>query len=293
VSRESIIIPVKHRLDMYRRLTLRERACLQGFPITFQFYGANYVQKLRMIGNAVPPAFSYFVGHALQEHGVELVPELLEAAAGLTRTTPPPAETPPDRVGAKYPADRRFRFAVPSLQLKSGVRFELRNDHSKGAVRWSVAFYFGTSKAIQSIELDACLASELHMAMSPQLRAIVANHLQNAATYVAAADIANMQVLWAHQGPGGTRAFMLLDKLDEFGSALSDAIRGYEEESRRLIDVALHRKFGGRRKGVVGIAKLHRNAAVILAGLLIGSSVNPFMEGNWGADRTFGRARLA
>lgn len=39
VSRESIVIADPDTPDVYRRLTVRERASLQGFPITFQFYG--------------------------------------------------------------------------------------------------------------------------------------------------------------------------------------------------------------------------------------------------------------
>jgi site-specific DNA-cytosine methylase len=46
------------------RLTLRERACLQGFPITFQFFAASYSLKGHMIGNAIPPLFAYYVAHA-------------------------------------------------------------------------------------------------------------------------------------------------------------------------------------------------------------------------------------
>src|SRR3546814_4586174 len=52
VSRESIIIEQPNTRDSFRRLSIRERATLQGFPITFQFYGASHGQKLRMVGNA-------------------------------------------------------------------------------------------------------------------------------------------------------------------------------------------------------------------------------------------------
>src|SRR3546814_2625378 len=62
VSRESIVIATGSERGEYRRLTLRERASLQGFPITFQFYGANYGQNPRMIGTAVPPPFASLIG---------------------------------------------------------------------------------------------------------------------------------------------------------------------------------------------------------------------------------------
>src|ERR1043166_2753865 len=70
VGRESIVIAAPGEPDGYRRLTLRERASLQGFPITYQFYGASYGAKLRMIGNAVPPPFAYLMGHVLQNHQI-------------------------------------------------------------------------------------------------------------------------------------------------------------------------------------------------------------------------------
>lgn len=57
VSRESIIIDAPEKKGRYRRLSVRERGCLQGFPITFQFFGDSYAQKLKMIGNAIPPLF--------------------------------------------------------------------------------------------------------------------------------------------------------------------------------------------------------------------------------------------
>jgi DNA (cytosine-5)-methyltransferase 1 len=285
VSRESIVISADDVGQTYRRLTLRERACLQGFPVTFQFYGANYGQKLRMVGNAVPPAFSYLLGHALQGHRVEAVPSLMNVASGLACPQPSPVETVPDRVGARYPADRTFKFAIPSLQLKSGVRFELRNDHSEGVVKWRVAFFFGTSKAIRAIELDGSLAKELDTFSSVDLRLAVAPLLDDLAKYVAAADIANMQAVWAHKGPGGTRAFMLLDALHEAGAMLTDVLQGHEEEACRLIDLSIRREYGERVSDVPGVAKLHRNAARILAGLLLASRINPLLQGSVGGPQ--------
>lgn len=277
VSRESIVIAVRDRPNAYRRLTLRERACLQGFPITFQFYGANYGQKLRMIGNAVPPAFSYLMGQVLQGRPkCEALP-LSEAARDLKRPRPIPVETPPDRIGARYPANRTFKFAIPSLQLKSGVRFELGNDCSGAVVTWAVAFYFGTSKAIHSIPLNEDIAKRLLAGASPELKDAVASHLKEVSHFVAAADITNMQSLWAHQGPGGTRAFMLLDKLDEIGTSLSNAFAAHADEAPGLIEAIIQHQHGSAAATLPGLAKLARNAATILAGLFVGSTVNPLL----------------
>jgi len=277
VSRESIVIAVPGRIDAYRRLTLRERACLQGFPVTFQFYGANYGQKLRMIGNAVPPVFSYLMGHVLQGRRAKNAPSLCYAARDLKRPKPIPRETPPDRAGARYPANRTFKFAVPSLQLKSGVRFELANDCTGEIVSWRMAFYFGTSKAIHSIPLSEETAGCLDQAASPAMKAAVAQCLEQIRQFVENADIANMQAVWTHRRPGGTRAFMLLDKLDEIGSAMANRIAPHSSEASQLIEVIIQHHYGASAAALPGLAKLARNSATILAGLLIGSTVNPLL----------------
>lgn len=289
VSRESIVIAVPERVGAYRRLTLRERACLQGFPVIFQFYGANYGQKLRMIGNAIPPAFAYLMGHVLQGHHAEDAPPLCYVARDLKHPKPIPRETPPDRAGARYPKKRTFKFAVPSLQLKSGVRFELANDCAGDPVTWRVAFYFGTSKAIHSIPLNAETAACLDLAASRTMKAVVAPNLDRIRQFVENADIANMQDVWTHRRPGGTRAFMLLDKLDEIGSALASAIAPHSGEASQLIEAILQHHHGASAAALPGLAKLVRNSATILAGLLIGSAVNPLLQAR--ADSGHARKR--
>lgn len=278
VSRESIVIAVPGRIGAYRRLTLRERACLQGFPVTFQFYGANYGQKLRMIGNAVPPAFSYLMGHVLQGRQAKDAPSLYQAARDLKRPEPIPLETPPDRAGVRYPENRTFKFAVPSLQLKSGVRFELANDCTGDVVTWRMAFYFGTSKAIHSIPLSEETADCLKRAASPAVKAAVAPCLERIKQFVENADIVNMQAVWTHQRPGGTRAFMLLDMLDEVGSTMANAVGPHSSEASRLIDAVIQHYHGASSAALPGLAKLARNSATILTGLLIGSTVNPLLH---------------
>lgn len=293
VSRESIVIPINGGDQAFRRLTLRERASLQGFPVTFQFYGANYGQKLRMIGNAVPPAFAYLMGHALQGHPPGTVPVLSEASSGLTRPEPTPLVTPPDRVGERYPTSRNFKFAIPSLQLKSGVRFELRNDHSGRGVDWRVDFYFGTSKAISSLTLDASLAKRLATSMSASLLDSSRGPLNEISHFVGASDIRNMQAVWAHRGPGGTRAFMVLDKLSEVGSVMIEALANHDEEARRLIAFALEQQHGDRALDLPGTSKLFRNATLILAGLLIGATVNPILTARTQSSGGTPRRKLA
>jgi DNA (cytosine-5)-methyltransferase 1 len=287
VSRESIVIAAPKNEGSYRRLTLRERASLQGFPITFQFYGANYGQKLRMIGNAVPPAFAFIVGQILQGHAAPEAIPLAQAAEGLTAPTPVPVETPPDRAGARYPATRTFKFAIPSLQLKSGVRFELMNDFSIHSPAWRIAFYFGTSKSIQSIALGRNLRNWL-LAQLPLVLVEATNcHIEALKHFVEQADIAHMQSLWAHKGVGGTRAFMLLDAIDSAGAGLTAEFTRYPDLSEALVEAAIAMDHGPGYAKLPGLAKLARNAPLILAGLLASSIANPILEEH--ADRLLSR----
>ena len=277
VSRESVVVQTNLKKPEYRRLTLRERACLQGFPVSFQFYGATYSQKLKMIGNAVPPAFSYFVGFALQDKDANEIPDLRVAAKGLTRPKPKPARTPPDRVGSSYPEKRTFRFAIPSLQLKSGVRFELCNETAAKPVGWRIAFYFGTSKAIKGLRLDANLAMHLNASIPASLAMAVSPAITDALEFVASADLPNMQTVWAHKGPGGTRPFMLLDKLDEVGAKLQQIASVHADELKGLVREALRLEYGDTTDDLPGVAKLYRNSPLIFSGLLLGSVLNPII----------------
>jgi len=278
VSRESIVIPASKGGHEYRRLTLRERACLQGFPVTFQFYGSSYSQKLRMIGNAVPPVFAYFVAHAMQDNLAEIVAPLSQAGRTLKKPEFDPAITPTDRAGARYPTNRNFKFAIPSLQLKSGVRFEFRNERSFPDIKWAVAFYFGNSKSIETISLDSDLKLMLEKSMSNELIEAIQRPLRDLSSFIGLADIVNLQAVWAHKGPGGTRPFMMLDKMDEIGVQLIDVIKDYEDEARKLVLLVLAYEFSEDHDALPGVAKLERNAAIILGGLLLGSLVNPLME---------------
>lgn len=278
VSRESIVIAAPDAPGTYRRLTVRERASLQGFPITFQFYGQNYGQKLRMVGNAVPPAFAYLLGHALRGTPVPALPPLESHAASLQGPEPVSRETRPDRPGARYPATRSFRFAIPSLQLKSGVRFELRNRIEKDGARWVVDFYFGTSKEIMTVPLDRKLQARFDSAFPEGWPSSVVKVLSDLSAYLTDADLQNMQRVWCHQGVGLTRPFMMLDEFDAMGRTLSRALTEHPRLAQSIIDQAIGLAFDGAASRPPGLAKLARNAATIAAGLLMGSSANAILD---------------
>lgn len=275
VSRESIVIEDQNRPGTFRRLTVRERACLQGFPITFQFYGDSYAQKLRMVGNAIPPAFSYYVAQALQGRPADAVQPLTAHAELLKTPVPPAVDARPDKPGARYPWSRTFRFAIPSLRLKSGVRFDLANMVTGTQVTWRVAFYFGTSKSIQTLPLDESLRSRVLSQLPDKLRSKVRAELTHLADFIQHADISNMQKVWSHKSPGLTRPFMLLDQLDGSGDRIRRVLDGRELLARTLVGQEILAGHGMKKAlGLPGLKKLDRNATLILSGLLVGSLAN-------------------
>lgn len=274
VSRESIIVEQPGRADTYRRLSIRERATLQGFPVTFQFYGSNHGQKLRMVGNAIPPAFAYLVANAFQGTTSSDLRPIEVAGAGLTTPTPRPDVTTVDSAGARFPENRTFRFAIPSLRLKSGVRFELTNLTQGPEREWRVAFWFGTSKDIRGLDLAPAIAKRTLKMLPSQAQKVLSVPLTSLDTMLADADLQNMQKLWSHRGPGRTRPFMLLDALDAAGEAVRSALEPFEGDVRTVLGNIVGTQYGVETSVLPGLAKLDRNAVLILAGVIVGSLTN-------------------
>ena len=273
VSRESIVVGPAGDCDEFRRLTIRERACLQGFPVWFQFYASSYGQKLKMVGNAIPPYFAYFVGAALRGLQPDELPSIENACAGLYGPQPDPPSTTPECAGTHYPKSRTFRFAIPSLRLKSGVRFELANA-AAGEVMWQVAFVFGTSKSIHRLALDESVLARMLKRLPPHVADELLEELSILDDFIAEADVPNMQTIWSHRGPGRTRPFMLLDELDAVGLTAQRLLSPQEPLCRILVaEEAAHQHADALEK-VAGLNKLANNATVIAAGLIVGSLAN-------------------
>ena len=274
VSRESVIIPCSDKAGHYRRLTLRERASLQGFPATYKFYSPSYGGKLRMIGNAVPPAFAYYIGNAIAGRAVGDVPSLRSHAERLNGPSEPAPVTKPRTPAKRFPEDRTFRFSIPNLRLKSGVRFELTNNCNGVHVRWCVGFVFGTSKDIKRVDLNENLLRILHDPLTAKVREAVALRLAALERELAGCDIRRMQAVWSHAGPGGTRPFQVLDFLGDHGALLIDTLTQSSAPCEQAIVNALGAQFGTAAAPLPGVAKLLRHAPLIHAGLLIGSLAN-------------------
>lgn len=277
VSRESIVIADPKRPDEFRRLTIRERAALQGFPITYQFFGRSFGEKAKMIGNAIPPTFTYLV--ALAAKGV--TPEQFSgfAAAGKVLRIPERVApvTVPDGEGRTYPIKRGFRAALPGFRFKSGMRFDLSNTLISGEVEWKVRFFFGPSKDIRQIELDGEVTRDLRR--SPWFAELLADFRGEFArdqSFLAATSPTSLQEVWTKRATG-IGPFEVTDKLASLAEKLHSRIQAELDPSdgTLLADYVVTVASGSGPAGkLVGRGKLERNASRVIAGIVVGEWFN-------------------
>lgn len=278
VSRESIIIRTTTKPRRYRRLSIRERASLQGFPITFQFYGGSLSDKMRMVGNAVPPLFSYYIGHAFRNTPSAKVPSLKIAIRRFKKPMLPPEPVVNVRTDTTFRKDRRFRFAIPYLRLKSGVRFELKNSFADPKVEWLVGFTFGTSKSIHGLTLDTAALAEtskpLRKALPKHTWAKIQSYLERLRTYGRSLDAQVLQDSWTRKSVGEAHPFALLESLSATARNIQKLLQDKQELLVPAVDNVVRAQYGKRISRIAGQEKLHRNAVLIGSGLLIGATAN-------------------
>jgi DNA (cytosine-5)-methyltransferase 1 len=271
VSRESIIID--DGSDGIRRLTLRERATLQGFPITFQFAARAHSDALKMAGNAIPPLLTYYIGNAIL--GADPDKVLPPRRSPNQHPLPPtlPEELEPRAPKRRYSDTRRFRAVIPTLRFGSGLRFELANRPLERSTSWEVGFYFGTSKNIQTIQLDRDLLDRVQSTVG---RRAFRDHVTPAFEQLKASldgvSGQDIQSAWIRRS-SRLHPFALVDQLghvaDQVHSSLyplgSELAQQFVlHELSRLDAVTTSRQWD----------KLRRNASRILAGFIVGAWFN-------------------
>jgi len=274
VSRESVIVQDQVKSDAFRRLTVRERALLQGFPFSYQFFGKSYAEKLRMIGNAIPPVFTYYVGQAMREVPLKSLVTLPNAGCSHERPVKSPVHTTPDKEGRAYPATRRFWFAIPNLRFKSGTRFDLKNSVSGGAIHWQVNFYYGPSTAIQSFPLDN---TALTRVLKENWGKAFTNALKKVSAQIKLLDARfspeTLQRMWTTKGDRTQHPFALIDELGEVAKSLIDAFPKEHIEHASRVILELARQYSDDAE-VKGERKLSTYSDKILAGIVVGSVFN-------------------
>ncbi|MEQ9693104.1 DNA (cytosine-5-)-methyltransferase [Shimia sp. SDUM112013] len=270
VSRESLVI-FDEQLDQYRRLSVRERACLQGFPVKFEFKGSSYAQKLKMIGNAIPPCFTYLIGSSMQKVCPKELVSLDKLDANSLLLEGFHIETRPDKVGRTYPTNRRFRFCVPGLRFKSGTRFELSN--VDGPNDWKISFFYGDSKRIRSFELNdgelddllTTLPSDVEKTLA-KLRYQLVRHLENL-------DLLSLQKHWSHQDRSGQGPFELIDALGVFVATCKEETL-WADFSNSMSDQVLQTVYAKDNGQRLSEKKLRKIIVDLLIGFCVMASFN-------------------
>ena len=222
VSRESLII--KNGKN-YRRLTLRERASLQGFPINFNFFAKSYSNKIKMIGNALPPVFSYYLANAmLNVEGKDLIKIEEKNFEPKTSEVPPLTATETSR--RSYPKARGFTFAIPNLRFKSGLRFQLSNKRNS---KYEFQFFFGTPKDIKEILIDTELKRKLN-------RFIRLSNLEKDLKGLKKLKLrsAELQEIWANEREG-FGPLELIREIDKASKTINDSLSQEEIKNTNLI----------------------------------------------------------
>lgn len=273
VSRESIVIG--DDAAGFRRLSIRERACLQGFPITYQFYARSFPEKAKMVGNAIPPTFTYLVAKAAQDVSAEDLVPYEQVGLSLRRPEAVAPVTPPTTEGRTYPAGRSFRAALPGLRFKSGMRFELAN--GRGCQQdWQVRFFFGPSIDIREITLDSDLLGELRK--SPLIRSLMMAlgvEFTTAGQVLQTSTPDDLQAAWSHRG-GGLRPYQVADLLGELaGKVHQRLLSAATDEQHAVIGYVMEAAAEGEEgDSIPGSKKLTTHALPILSGLLVGAWFN-------------------
>lgn len=271
VSRESIV--VQSESEGLRRLTLRERAALQGFPITFQLAGRTYSDRLQMVGNAIPPLLVYYVAHSVLGISAADVKPPRELGGGIPLPSERTPESTPKGPRNSYPERRKFRAAIPNLRFGSGVRFELKNEFADQTVGWRIGFYYGTSKNILSVNLSDELFKRCIALLTPPVERYATTILRNLATRLESTDPNGIQNAWTHRSEG-THPFTVVDMLRRAADQLQEALPTRAQESIRHLVLGETGRAVGISVGPTHQAKLARTAPWILTGFLLGSWFN-------------------
>jgi len=258
VSRESIIIEDNKN---YRRLTLREKGCIQGFPINFQFYGKTFSSKEKMIGNSIPPILTYFLFESIKGTTINK----LKLPDQITRNNfegpiKKPKKTPPPIPKNNYNKNRRFRFSIPNLRLGSGVRFELNNMFENN--NWGISFFYGNSKSIFELVLN----EEVKLFLEQNLNEKLENYFINQDSLLKLKS-KNLQEKWI-DGKENFYPFEIMDKIGNLVVSILDTIENNDIDIKGLYPL-FNEKIN---------KKIIDNFNIVLCGLIIGSTINFHIE---------------
>lgn len=273
VSRESIVIADPDDPGEYRRLNVRERASLQGFPANYQLQGRSHAEKIKLVGNAIPPPLTYLIAHAMQGTSPDSVAPLSSIAPRLESTVDDVIPTVPTTQGRTYQSNRSFRAALPNLRFGSGMRFELANQTRSTWVDWEVRFFFGSSKDIRSIPLHVDFWDRLQRTgFFAELSEPIGRGVDTLVDLIGESTPIDIQRVWSRRS-SGISPFDIVDSLGDWSIEIREGLREVpEEDIETFIANVCGYEIEGSRKN--GLGKLLDNSIEITAGLICGTWFN-------------------
>jgi DNA (cytosine-5)-methyltransferase 1 len=165
-SRESIIFQ-KERSTKYRAPTIRELACLMGFPIDYQFIGTNSNSKHKQIGNAVCVHVSMALAKAIkQDMNIQLNKKprvLVKAYVNLNELKKP-------LFNYKFTLKKmnsKYHVHVPYFKINQ-LRVELDNitsDFDNSSFKWRCLLHKGSGKKALKVQFE-----------NDRFRKLISNH---------------------------------------------------------------------------------------------------------------------
>jgi DNA (cytosine-5)-methyltransferase 1 len=281
VSRESIVI--RDEQGNLRRLTVRERACIQSFPINFQFFSKSYAGKLKMIGNAVPPLLTFYIAQSMLRIPVAslLAPTAVQDKL-LSLTGNGSTSHNPDNEGSSFSWNRSFWMAIHELRFGSGVRFELKNSSNKDTKRtnWRVNFFYGNSKNIKKKELDHDLLKRA-LKITEIIKDDKFMHILDVfLDQIRSVNEKELQENWTNKDRLKLGPIYLIDQLASFAGELKRCLTVQTMMSLTFINTFISEEFNNGSDKNPDLKKLTENSIGIFVGICIGCCFNSIMEGH-------------
>lgn len=126
LGRETLVLGEKiEETNRYRRATVRECAIIQGYPITYQFFGPSLSARYRVVGNGVPPILTYNIGKEIRRDA-QLLPLNAPCVNKVPSKLSPSIPLLTKRKQYSYKLDRKFSDLVPGKEVR-GCLVELSN----------------------------------------------------------------------------------------------------------------------------------------------------------------------
>jgi DNA (cytosine-5)-methyltransferase 1 len=230
VSRETIIVKQEtERGAIYRTLTLREMACLQGFPITYQFFGKTFSEKAHLIGDAVPVMLARALARSiLLQEGIEIPP------IRINFETPLAPEVKVERGKRVYPLARNFRDHLPGSKIAPfRVDFDNKGETPYGhplgrrhLKEWCTRLYIGSGKNLQVYKLSWNYMRDKMSYLPRRYREIAKSMLEkiDQEWYGKIPDASTLQAIWCghisvedlpHSHQGLSTPYRIMEKISK------------------------------------------------------------------------------